>query len=51
MKTDEIRLLYEYNDWVDARFLAACARVSPAQYSQPLRDRVRRTARHNGSPA
>lgn len=35
MKTDEIRLLYEYNDWVDARFLAACARVSPEQYAAP----------------
>jgi len=33
MKTDEIRLLYEYNDWVDARFLAACTRVSPEQYA------------------
>ena len=33
MKTDEIKLLYEYNDWVDARFLAACARVSPEQYA------------------
>ena len=35
MKTDEIRLLYEYNDWVDARFLAACARMSPEQYAAP----------------
>lgn len=35
MKTDEIRLLYAYNDWVDARFLAACARVSPEQYAAP----------------
>ena len=35
MKTEEIRLLYEYNDWVDARFLAACARVRPEQYAAP----------------
>jgi uncharacterized damage-inducible protein DinB len=35
MKADEIRLLYEYNDWVDARFLAACARVSPEEYAAP----------------
>ena len=33
MKTNEIRLLYEYNDWVEARFLAACTRVSPEQYA------------------
>ena len=35
MKTDEIKLLYAYNDWVDARFLAVCARVSPEQYAAP----------------
>jgi uncharacterized damage-inducible protein DinB len=35
MKTEEIRLLYAYNDWVDERFLAACARVSPEQYAAP----------------
>ena len=35
MKIDEIRLLYEYNDWVDAVILAACARVSPEQYAAP----------------
>lgn len=29
MKIDEIKLLYGYNDWADARLLAACARVSP----------------------
>jgi uncharacterized damage-inducible protein DinB len=35
MKTDEIKLLYEFNDWADARILAACARVSPEQYAAP----------------
>ena len=35
MKIDEIKLLYEYNDWADARLLAACARVSPEQYAAP----------------
>lgn len=35
MKVDEIKLLYEYNDWADARILAACARVSPEQYAAP----------------
>ena len=35
MKTDEIKLLYDYNDWADARILAACARVSPEQYAAP----------------
>ena len=35
MKVDEIKLLYDYNDWVDARILAACARVSPEQYAAP----------------
>ena len=35
MKIDEIKLLYAYNDWADARTLAACARVSPAQYAAP----------------
>ena len=33
MKIDEIKLLYGYNDWADARILAACARVSPEQYA------------------
>ena len=33
MKIDEIKLLYDYNDWADARFLAACARVSPGRPS------------------
>src|SRR5260221_1290835 len=35
MKTDEIKLLYDYNDWADERILAACARVSPEQYAAP----------------
>ncbi len=35
MKIDEIKLLYGYNDWADARLLAACARVSPEQYAAP----------------
>ncbi len=33
MKVDEIKLLYDYNDWADGRLLAACARVSPEQYA------------------
>ena len=35
MKLDEIKLLYDYNDWADACILAACARVSPGQYAAP----------------
>ncbi len=35
MKVDEIKLLYDYNDWADALFLAACTRVSPEQYAAP----------------
>ena len=35
MQIDEIKLLYAYNDWADARILAACARVSPEQYAAP----------------
>jgi len=35
MQIDEIKLLLEYNDWADARTLAACARVSPEQYAAP----------------
>jgi uncharacterized damage-inducible protein DinB len=35
LKIEEIKRLYDYNDWVDARFLAACARVSPEQYAAP----------------
>ena len=36
MKIDEIKLLYDYNDWADARILAACARVSPEQYAASI---------------
>jgi uncharacterized damage-inducible protein DinB len=35
MKVDEIKLLYDYNDWADARILAACTRVTPEQYAAP----------------
>jgi uncharacterized damage-inducible protein DinB len=35
MKIDESKLLYDYNDWIDARFLAACSRASPEQYAAP----------------
>jgi uncharacterized damage-inducible protein DinB len=35
MKIDEIKLLFDYNDWADARTLAACARVTPEQYAAP----------------
>lgn len=35
MYTDDIKLLFEYNNWADARILAACARVSPDQYIAP----------------
>jgi uncharacterized damage-inducible protein DinB len=35
MRIDEIRLLYEFNDWVDARILASCASVTPEQYIAP----------------
>ncbi len=35
MKVDEIKLLYGYNDWADARLLTVCARVSPEQYAAP----------------
>jgi uncharacterized damage-inducible protein DinB len=35
MKIDEIKLLFDYNDWADARILAACTRVSPEQYAAP----------------
>jgi len=33
MKIDEIKLMCDYNDWADARLLAACDRVSPEQYA------------------
>ena len=36
MKIDEINLLYGYNDWADARILAACAKVSSDQYITPI---------------
>ncbi len=35
MKVDEIKLLYDYNDWADALTLATCARVSPKKYAAP----------------
>jgi uncharacterized damage-inducible protein DinB len=35
MKLAEIKLLYAYNDWCDARILAACAQVTPQQYAAP----------------
>jgi uncharacterized damage-inducible protein DinB len=35
MNIDEIKLLLDYNDWADARILAACAGVSPEQYVAP----------------
>lgn len=35
MRIDEIKLLYAYNDWADARVLTACARVTPEQYAAP----------------
>jgi uncharacterized damage-inducible protein DinB len=35
MKINEIKLLHDYNQWADARILAACARVSPEQYAAP----------------
>ena len=35
MKIDEIKLLYEYNDWADTRLLAACAKASPEHYAAP----------------
>ena len=35
MKIGEIKLLYEFNDWADARILEACGKVSPEQYAAP----------------
>ena len=35
MRIDEIKLLYDYNDWANAHLRAACARVTPAQYAAP----------------
>lgn len=40
MKVDEIKLLYDYNDWTDARVLAACERVSPDQYTAQFPFRI-----------
>lgn len=36
MKIDEIKLLYGYNEWADARILTACAKVSAEQYAAPM---------------
>jgi uncharacterized damage-inducible protein DinB len=33
MKIEDIKLLYDYNDWIDARLLAGCERLSPEQYA------------------
>jgi uncharacterized damage-inducible protein DinB len=38
MKTDEIKLLYEYNYWADHRILATCANVNQEQYIAPTSD-------------
>src|SRR5512139_4222829 len=35
MKLDEIKLLYDYNDWADARLLAACEGIPEEQYAAP----------------
>ncbi|HVN52840.1 MAG TPA: DinB family protein [Anaerolineaceae bacterium] len=35
MKTDEIKLLYEYHYWANKRILETCARVRPEQYTAP----------------
>ena len=35
MKTDEVKLLYEYNYWVVRRILTTCANVSQEQYVAP----------------
>ena len=35
MKVDEIKQLYDYNDWANARILAGCAMLSPEQYAAP----------------
>jgi len=32
MKTDQIKLLYEYNYWANWRILTACAQLGPEQY-------------------
>jgi uncharacterized damage-inducible protein DinB len=33
MKADEIKLLFEYNFWANQRILAACSKLSEAQYT------------------
>jgi uncharacterized damage-inducible protein DinB len=33
MNINEIKFLYDYNDWCDERILAACAKVNPEQYA------------------
>jgi len=38
MKTDDIRLVYEYNYWADQRILTTCAKVSREQYVAPTSD-------------
>jgi len=35
MKTNEIKLLYEYHYWADRRILTTCATVTPEQYVAP----------------
>jgi uncharacterized damage-inducible protein DinB len=35
MKTDDIKLLYEYNYWADGRILAASAKVNLEHYGAP----------------
>jgi uncharacterized damage-inducible protein DinB len=35
MKTDEIKLLYEYNFWANHRILTTCAKISPELYAAP----------------
>src|SRR2546423_1386764 len=35
MKTDEIKLLYAYDDWAMQRILATCALLSAEQYVAP----------------
>lgn len=35
MKTDDIKLLYEYNCWANRRILTTCAKVSLEQYVAP----------------
>ena len=39
MNVDDIKLLYEYNDWANHRILTACANVSQEQYLAPFGDK------------